>query len=76
MSSYINRISTSTIRNHDLTEAEAEYLGQILTIDGEDAVIISREDIRNGSGRVCGEHLTITDDAWECIQSAIAEAAE
>ena len=41
-----------------------------------DEVIISREDIRNGSGRVCGEHLTITDDAWEFIQSVIAEIAE
>ena len=76
MSSYVNRISTSTIQDHDLTEAEAEYLGQVIALDGEDEVIISREDIRNGSGRVCGEHLTITDDAWECIGDAIAAAAE
>ena len=76
MSGYAYRISTSTVHDHDTTEAEAEYLGQVLAIDGEDAVIISREDIRNGSGRVCGEHLTVTDDAWECVQSAIADAVK
>ena len=52
---------------HQLTEDEAAILGQIIGFDGEDAVILDRAAIRNGSGTVVGEHLTIAADAWEVV---------
>ena len=76
--SFITLITTTDNRldQHHLTEAESVYLGQIIDLDGEDAVIVAREDVRNGSGRVCGEHLTVTPETWEAVEAAIASYEE
>ena len=62
--------------HHELTADEATILDQIIEIDGADAVIIATEEIRNGSGRVCGEHLLLTESAWTTIQSEITSQNE
>lgn len=64
-------ITTSTITQRWISEDEAAILAHIIDIDGEDAVILSREDARNGSGRIVGEHLTITDEAWQAVRDAL-----
>ena len=57
--------------HHELTADEAVILGQIIEIDGEDAVIIDREEIRNGSRRVCGERMILTESAWNTVQESV-----
>lgn len=70
-------ITTSTVDRRVATEDELVLLGQVIDIDGYDNVVTASEDAKNGSGRVIGEHLTITDEAWSFVQaSLIAPEAE
>ena len=55
---YINT-TDGAIVNHVLTDDERVHLEQIIDIDG-DTVIKQAMDIKNGSGRVVGESITIT----------------
>lgn len=52
------------------TESEATYLDQVVELDGPDA-IVSEEPVTNGSGRIIGRHVTISDDDWEFIQESV-----
>ena len=72
------RISTASGKlNYDeITEAEETYLGQVISIDGAESVVLSEEPILNGSKRECGTHMTITDEAWEAVQEAVKGSAE
>ena len=72
------RISTANGKLHyeDITEAEDIYLGQVISIDGAENVVLSEEPIVNGSKRECGTHMTIADQAWEAVQEAVKESAE
>ena len=56
--------------HHELTADEAVILDQLIAIDGKDAVIIDSEDIHNGSGRVCGAHMVLTEGAWTTLAQA------
>lgn len=57
----------STLPHHVLTDDESALLDQIIAIDSSDEVILASEDIRNGSGRLVGSHLTIRSDAWDAV---------
>ena len=72
------RISTANGKLHyeTITEAEDIYLGQVISIAGEESVILSEEPIFNGSKRECGTHMTITDAAWDAVQEAVKGSAE
>lgn len=72
------RISTANgkLNYETITEAEDSYLGQVISIDGAEDVVLSEEPILNGSKRECGTHMTITDAAWEAVQQAVKESAE
>ena len=72
------RISTANgkLNYETITEAEDIYLGQVISIDGAENVVLSEEPILNGSKRECGTHMTITDAAWEAVQQAVKESAE
>ena len=72
------RISTANgkLTYDTITEAEETYLGQVISLDGAENVILSEEPILNGSGRECGTHMTITNEAWEAVQDAVKESAE
>ena len=72
------RISTANgkLNYETITEAEDFYLGQVISIAGEESVILSEEPILNGSKRECGTHMTITDTAWDAVQQAVKESAE
>lgn len=59
------------VTDHTVTEAEDTYLGQVTALDGFDSVVTDQRTITNGSGRVCGEHWTITAAAWADVQTAI-----
>lgn len=73
MTTKINTIANPAFA-HTLTADEAVLLGQVIDIDGADAVILADEDLRNASGRLIGETLLITDDAWEAVQRSRFEA--
>ena len=64
------RISTANgkLNYETVTEAEENYLGQIIAISGSENIILSEDPILNGSKRECGTHFTITDEAWEAVQ--------
>ena len=64
-------ITTSAINQHVASEDELVLLGQVIDIDGYDAVVISSADAANGSGRAIGKHLTITDEAWTFVQESL-----
>ena len=66
-------INTTTTLRHHLTDAEHFVLGQVIDIDGEDAVIMARQPLTNASGRQIGEVWTVTDEAWGFVQQAIAD---
>ena len=72
------RISTANgkLNYETITEAEETYLSQVISIAGEESVILSEEPILNGSKRECGTHMTITDQAWEAVQEAVKGSAE
>ena len=72
------RISTANgkLSYETITEAEDIYLGQVISTDGAESVVLSEEPILNGSKRECGTHMTITDQAWEAVQEAVKESAE
>lgn len=72
------RISTANgkLNYETITESEDIYLGQVISIDGAESVVLSEEPILNGSKRECGTHMTITDQAWEAVQEAVKESAE
>lgn len=57
------------------TEDELVLLGQVIDIDGRDAVVLDSTPVRNGSGRVVGEHLTITDEAWQFVVESLTQGA-
>ena len=67
-------ITTSTLYQHVATEAELTLLGQVIDIDGRDAVVTHSAAAKNGSGRAIGEHLTITDEAWQFVQDSLRAA--
>ena len=69
-------ITTATIAQHVATEDELVLLGQVIDIDGRDAVVLASTAAKNGSGRVIGEHLTITDEAWQFVAESLAQGAE
>ena len=69
-------IANGKLNYETITEAEETYLGQVISIDGEESVVLSEEPILNGSKRECGTHMTITDEAWEAVQEAVKESAE
>lgn len=62
---FTTRIATPDRPAIDLTDDMSVRLGQIIDVDGEGAVVLDRADIRNGSGRIIGERLTITEQAWD-----------
>lgn len=66
-------INTATESHIYLTDAEHALLSQVIDIDGEPAVILERQPLRNASGRQIGEEWTITEEAWEFAQRAIAD---
>ena len=72
------RISTANgkLNYETITEAEDIYLGQVISIDGAENVVLSEEPILNGSKRECGTHMTITDEAWDAVQEAVKGSAE
>ena len=74
----MTRISTANgkLNYETITEAEDIYLGQVISIAGEESVILSEEPILNGSKRECGTHMTITDEAWDAVQEAAKGSAE
>ena len=69
-------ITTATIAQHVATEDELVLLGQIIDIDGRDAVVLDSTPAKNGSGRVIGEHLTIADEAWQFVAESLAQGVE
>ncbi len=77
MSDFITRISTtdSSVIGHAATADELTYLGQIIDIDGREAVVVQSEAILNGSGRRCGTHLVINAEAWQFVQATIENMA-
>ena len=72
----ITTITTSGTYQHIATEDELVLLAQVIDIDGRDAVVLASTDAKNGSGRVIGEHLTITDEAWQFVVESLAQGAE
>lgn len=68
-------ITTSTIAQHVATEDELVLLGQVIDIDGRDAVVLASTAAKNGSGRVIGEHLAITDEAWQFVAESLTQGA-
>ena len=72
------RISTASgkLNYETITEAEETYLGQVISIDGAENVVLSEEPILNGSKRECGTHMTITDEALDAVQEAVKGSAE
>ena len=68
-------ITTTMMHQHVATEDELALLGQIIDIDGRDAVVLASTAAKNGSGRVIGEHLTITDEAWQFVVESLARIA-
>ena len=67
-------INTATTENNRyLTDDELVLLGQVIDIDGEDNVILKQQPLHNASGRQIGETWTITEEAWEFVQRAIAD---
>ena len=72
------RISTANgkLNYETITEAEDIYLGQVISIDGAENVVLSEEPILNGSKREYGTHMTIADAAWEAVQEAVKGSAE
>lgn len=70
MTTKINTIANPHF-DHTLTADEAVLLGQVIAIDGAEAVILAEEDLHNASGRLIGETLLITDDAWEAVCESI-----
>jgi len=69
-------ITTATIAQHVATEDELVLLGQVIDIDGREAVVLDSTPAKNGSGRVIGEHLTITDEAWQFVVESLAQGVE
>ncbi len=71
----ITQISTvgRTVVRHHPTDDEAAILAQIIDEDGEEAVILAREDLHDGSGHSIGERLLITDEAWQTVRDRLAE---
>lgn len=62
---------------HDITRQAARdavdtYVGQIVSLDGEDATIASTEDLRNGSGRVIGHTVTLTAETADFVRGCFA----
>ena len=72
------RLSTASDKHHyeTITEAENIYLGQVISIDGAENVVLSEEPILNGSTRECGTHMTSAHAAWEAVQEAVKGSAE
>ena len=68
-------ITTTMMHQHVATEDELALLGQIIDIDGREAVVLASTAAKNGSGRVIGEHLTITDEAWQFVVESLARIA-
>lgn len=56
-------------------DAIQTYLGQIIDIDGEDEVVLDRKPLKNGSGRVIGETLWVTEETANAIRDAIHAGA-
>lgn len=75
MTTYLSTPSKA-IDYRTATEDELTLLGQIIDVDGNEDSIVSREPVRNGSGRIVGEHLTITDEAAEFIAESLRQMAE
>ena len=75
MTTYLSTPSKA-IDYRTATEDELTLLGQIVDVDGNEDSIVNREPVRNGSGRLMGEHLTITDEAAEFIAESIRQMAE
>lgn len=75
MTTYLSTPSKA-IDYRNATEGELTLLGQIIDVDGNEDSIVSREPVRNGSGRIVGEHLTITDEAAEFIAESLRQMAE
>lgn len=69
-------ITTANIDRYFPTEMEATYLNQVLDIDGNGAVILASEPLRNGSGRVIGTAYTVTAGAWDFVQDCVRRGAE
>lgn len=59
------------IEGHFPTEIEATYLNQVIDVDGEDAVVLDAQPLRNGSGREIGTAYTIDMDAWVFVQDCV-----
>lgn len=59
-----------------LTEDERITLDQIIALDGRDAVITDSRPLTNGSGRVIGEHITITAQAYADMHYGLAAVGD
>ena len=75
MTTYLSTPSKA-IDYRTATEDELTLLGQIIDVDGNEDSIVNREPVRNASGRLMGEHLTITDEAAEFIAESLRQMAE
>ncbi|WP_326806624.1 hypothetical protein OHB04_02210 [Streptomyces sp. NBC_01775] len=53
-------------------EAVQTTLSQIIENDGDD-VVLSRREMKNGSGRVIGEWLTVSTETAQEIRDAIGD---
>ena len=55
---------------------ELVYLDQIIALDGEEEVVVSRKVLRNGSGRIVGEELEVSDETAEFIAECLRRDKE
>lgn len=66
--------STGTEDRRLLTKAEASALNAAVYFDPEDDdVVLFSDPIRDGSDRLLGTHITVTEKTWERAQQIAAE---
>lgn len=70
-------LAADLAEQYDIADAAARdgvdvYLGQLIDIDGEQAAIAARDEVRNGSGRLIGESITLTGSAAAAIRESFA----
>lgn len=73
----VRDLADEMAEKHDITVQAARegvdtYVGQLVEIDGEEATIAESREVRNGSGRVVGQEITLTADAAEAIRASFA----
>ena len=71
----ITYITTTESDMRVASEDELVLLDQVIDIDGRDAVVLDSAPVKNGSGRVVGEHLIIDDEAWRFVVESLQQGA-